>query len=377
MAKCRPPGSQDEMEDALGYKVASLDNTYSDTERFYSDLTIVPSNIYEKTRNELDEYLRTKQHRYSKAAPENYLPGPGISKVCDYCSTFPVTADIYYDFGFHLPLQLTKDEALAVMSIAQPQFFKLPREVRDEIYTYAIPKAELQMIDSGDVSGVNFARGIGDPSGFYFPFRSNLGILAVNRQMRKEALRLAYRKTSIRLYDMDDFLKTAISIGEVGRHNVEFLSFTWESKSDMESIGNEDLSFGCDCIRLPNLHSIRCVQLLKHFNRLKCLRLHFESDLLSTLSCADFRNDPGVRSLCTLHRFDKLEIVNESGEPAHHSNSRRITNCYLVCVCVCVCVCVLRGGSGLSTHPWNLGSRKALVPVRDIRRADRNCLSPS
>lgn len=120
---------------------------------------------------------------------------------------------------------------------------------------------------------------------------------------------------------MDDFLKTAISIGEVGCHNVEFLSFAWESKNDMESIGNEDLSFERDCIRLPNLHSIRCVQLLRHFNRLQCLRLHFESDLLSTLSCADFRNDPGFRSLCTLHKIDKLEIFNESGEPADRHES--------------------------------------------------------
>lgn len=40
---------------------------------------------------------------------------------------------------------------------------------------------------------------------------------------------------------------------------------------------------------------------------------------------------------------------------------------------------ILRRGSGLSTHPWigDLGSEKALVLVRDIRRADRNCLSPS
>ncbi|OJJ81012.1 uncharacterized protein ASPGLDRAFT_60693 [Aspergillus glaucus CBS 516.65] len=90
------------------------------------------------------------------------------------------------------------------------QFFRLPREVRDDIYAYAIPETEMQIVGSRDVSGVGFARGMGDPSGFYFPFRSNLGILAVNRQMRKEALRLVYRKTSIHLNDMDEFIKFAL-----------------------------------------------------------------------------------------------------------------------------------------------------------------------
>lgn len=68
----------------------------------------------------------------------------------------------------------------------------------------------MQIAGSRDVSGVDFARGMGDPSGFYFPFRSKLDILAVNRQMRKEALRLVYRKTSIHLNDMDEFIKFAL-----------------------------------------------------------------------------------------------------------------------------------------------------------------------
>lgn len=100
-----------------------------------------------------------------------------------------------------------------------PSFFRLPRETRDDIYAYAIPTTELQVVGSGDASGVEFARGMGDPSGFYFPFRSNLGILAANRQIRKEALRLAYRKTSIRLDDINEFIKFAILIGNIGRHN--------------------------------------------------------------------------------------------------------------------------------------------------------------
>ena len=87
-----------------------------------------------------------------------------------------------------------------------------PREIRDVIYAYAIPTTELHVVGSGDASGVEFARGMGDPNGFYFPFRSNLGILATNIQMRKEALRLIYRKTSIHLDGMDEFIKFSISM---------------------------------------------------------------------------------------------------------------------------------------------------------------------
>lgn len=162
-------------------------------------------------------------------------------------------------------------------------FFRLPRETRDEIYAYAIPTTEMQVVGSGDASGVEFARGMGDPSGFYFRFRSNLGILAANRQMSKEALRLAYRKASIRLDDMDEFIKSAILIENIGRHNIESISFAWESQSYMESISHESLDSEHDCIGLLRLHSIRCVQLLGNFKKKKkkpkCVRLCFEYEL--------------------------------------------------------------------------------------------------
>lgn len=138
--------------------------------------------------------------------------------------------------------------------------------------------------------------------------------------MRKEALRLVYRKTSFHLDGMDEFVKFAISIGKTGRQNVESISFAWESKSDMESVADEDLSSEHIYMRLPNLHSIRCVQLLRNFKRLKCLRLHFDDDLLSTLSSDDFKNDPGLRNLHLLDRIDKVDIP---GEPADRHESGR------------------------------------------------------
>ena len=173
------------------------------------------------------------------------------------------------------------------------------------------------MVSSGGFCGIEFARATGDPTGFYFPFRSVLGALAVNRQMRDESLPLAYRKTSIYLDNMDDFIRFAVAIGEVGRENVESLSFTWESPSDTECLTE---SGG---IRLPKLHSVRCVQLLRGFARLKHLCLYFEDDLLSTLILTDFEVDQGICGLRSLSQVDTIEILNQSGEPADQHQSIR------------------------------------------------------
>ena len=53
MAKRRPLISLAEVEDRLGYKLAPLDDADTE-ERFYSDLTRVPLEIYERTLHELD-----------------------------------------------------------------------------------------------------------------------------------------------------------------------------------------------------------------------------------------------------------------------------------------------------------------------------------
>lgn len=155
------------------------------------------------------------------------------------------------------------------------RFFELPRELRDHIYTYAIPRAEVYATSLGYTNSLNFTRGISNPSGFYFPFRCGLGIFAVNKQMREETLALAYRRTSFQLEDMDYFVKFAVSIGKVGRDNVESISFTWESRSDTECTNNDESDDEDRLIKLPSLHTMRCVQLLAQFKRLRFLRLFF------------------------------------------------------------------------------------------------------
>ncbi|KAL4918662.1 hypothetical protein BDW62DRAFT_60661 [Aspergillus aurantiobrunneus] len=170
-----------------------------------------------------------------------------------------------------------------------------PREIRDALYTYAIPRATLQYTSSGFV-GLALSRAIADPSGFYYPFRSDLGLLAVNKQVREEALGIAYRKSFVQLEDMDDFIVFAISIGKIGQGNVESMSFTWESKSDPSSTGGVWDS-DSDPIKLPVLHTTRYIQLSEHFRRLGYLRLSFDDYIISKLSTSDFQNDAGIQTL--------------------------------------------------------------------------------
>ena len=72
-------------------------------------------------------------------------------------------------------------------------------------------------------NGFNFVESIDDPSGYYSPFSNELTILRVNRQMRQEALPLAYRRTIFRVDDMNDLVKLLIAVGRIGRDNIESL----------------------------------------------------------------------------------------------------------------------------------------------------------
>jgi len=113
-------------------------------------------------------------------------------------------------------------------------FFRLPKELRDKIYGFALPKGELKIKDGNSFDEVNFAGGIGDLGGFYFPLSNDLVVLRVNRQMRQEALPFVYRSTVFQLDDMDDLIKLLIAVGQIGRDNIESLELVWESRTDSE-----------------------------------------------------------------------------------------------------------------------------------------------
>lgn len=194
-------------------------------------------------------------------------------------------------------------------------FFRLPREVRDKIYTFALPMGKWQIGDVENYDGFNFTGSIGDPSGFYFPLSSELTVLRVDRQIRQEALPLAYRRMVFHLDDMDNLIKLLIAVGRIGRDNIESLELIWESRADSELKWDEAPDSDDLFLTLPALHAVKCVQLLKQCKRLKFLRLYFESDLITDISPDAFKSDPGIRELCSIRGIKRVQIWNLGHEP--------------------------------------------------------------
>lgn len=79
MAKRRPPVSLEHMENVLGYKISVSES--AQYKRFYSDLTTVPSDVYERTKREFEEFLRTKHSGQGKTKVKRQTPQTGIRYV--------------------------------------------------------------------------------------------------------------------------------------------------------------------------------------------------------------------------------------------------------------------------------------------------------
>ncbi|KAK2820059.1 hypothetical protein FQN49_007760 [Arthroderma sp. PD_2] len=200
------------------------------------------------------------------------------------------TVDIRYGSGFRLPLVLTVNDASKILAATHFQNTrpgsgdnlspKLPQELRDMIYEFALPDDKWQKRDTNNEFDTSaFFTGLGDPSGLYFPPSKTLGALALNREIRLEALPLAYQNTPFHFDNIDDFIRFGISIGSIGRGNVTSLEFAWESRADFFPpsllTSDQDDLLG----RLPSIHVLRCIKLLRELRKLKRLRLWFDSDI--------------------------------------------------------------------------------------------------
>ncbi|EED17211.1 hypothetical protein TSTA_022650 [Talaromyces stipitatus ATCC 10500] len=278
MAKRRQLPTIDQIESKLGYKLDYLDNVDDDIPTFYSDLTPVPNSAYERALREFDV---ARKQELKGADSSHGLPILGA----------PKTSSI---------------------------FFRLPRELRDRIYMFSIPSCEWTLGDVDQFNSTTFAGALGDPTGFFFPLNKDLSVLLVNKQIRQEALPIAYRKTFFRLDDIDDFIKVIISIGQIGRANIESVEFSWESRSDLSYQMGKYLESDDNNSHLPALHVLRCVQLLKECRRLAFLRLYFEPDLISNMSIASFQADPGIRELSSVRGIRRVEIGTAVFEPLDH-----------------------------------------------------------
>ncbi|TGO45209.1 hypothetical protein BCON_0412g00010 [Botryotinia convoluta] len=200
-----------------------------------------------------------------------------------------------------------------------PMFSKLPKELHDKIYTFALPRREWKVADVDDLNELNFARGIGDLSGFYSRL-SSFTVLRVNKQMRQEALPFAYRMTVFHIDDMDDLVKLLISIGDIGRDNIKSLELAWQSRSDFEFQWAEAPDPNQYSLTLPTLHAAKCVQLLKQCKSLSFLRLYFEKDLILGMSSLAYNTDLGIRELSSVRGIERVEICDLGYEPLEQCN---------------------------------------------------------
>lgn len=146
-----------------------------------------------------------------------------------------------------------------------------------------------------------FARCIGSLSGFHFPLNDDIAILRVNRQMREEALPLAYRRTTFELYDWDELITLLLSIGQIGRDNIEALRFSIRSPMHMGS--NWAGLLEDDHTKEPHPHVMKCAQLLK-----QCKRLEYLND--SYLEFIDMDGNSVEQNL-TIEGIYSLRVLRE------------------------------------------------------------------
>ncbi|KAH7113076.1 hypothetical protein EDB81DRAFT_922366 [Dactylonectria macrodidyma] len=276
MAKFTSRLSLTEMEERLGFTANSMTPPDPATERFYSDLKPVPDNTLGRLFREYEEQLSRKYEELNETNPTHRRMAK-TSRVLPKMgeNLFP-SIDTSYD---NCP------------------FPKLPRELRERIYSFALPQREL-WIDAFDHP--IFPARVGDPSGFFFELGKEPAILAVSRQTRQEALPSAYRNTTFCLGDIDNVIKFLVAVGHIGRSNITSLQFSWESMNDSGPI-------------LPSSH-VRCVQLLNECRRLRFLRICLDRNIFENTSVHEFMADPGIAGLCSLRRIRTLEVVDKNDE---------------------------------------------------------------
>ncbi|KAF2010828.1 hypothetical protein BU24DRAFT_471882 [Aaosphaeria arxii CBS 175.79] len=317
MVKRKPTRTLPEMQKELGYDGSALRLNVEDFRRFYSDFRPVGKSAFDLIMREYEAYQKARKFEYNIRSS-----GQRLTKT--QVGFHRLAADIQYGFGLHVPFLLTENEVLCIEAIAQLQphvryatvskLSRLPREIRERIYKFALHGGEWHIGDIDTFNKVTFMGGVGDPSGFYFPLSSEIDMLSVSRQMRQEVLHLAYQVTAFHLDDMDDLIKLLIAVGEMGRANITTIHFPWESRSDLECKWDENSVSDDNFLQLPALHVTTCIKLLKQCIKLRNLRIYFEGALIEGMDPKAFKTNPGIEALYSV-QVDNVEIWSLSDEP--------------------------------------------------------------
>ncbi|KAK0648695.1 hypothetical protein B0T16DRAFT_456153 [Cercophora newfieldiana] len=321
--------------------------TPTGTKRLFSNLRPVSTDRIERTEKEYEEYVRRRK-RTERDCPitlkpgesETVLAGQKYSVIIGHDhgpGSYRFAVDIHYGFGLDLAFLFSDYEAAHLLSTAKLHnritststsspattavLSLLPLEIRQTIYKFALPRGVWRMAGDETFERENFPRGIGDPSGFYYPLGKALSILRVNKQIRKEALPIAYCRTTFRLYNLDSAIKFLVAVGQIGRENIETLDLYWESTSEPA------YNWDTDAIerppgKLPADTASTCIQLLQQCKRLRHLTLHFDGDLIQEIGFDAFRSDAGVEGLCSLQGLKMVDVQELGVKPLESDFSK-------------------------------------------------------
>ncbi|KAK2761775.1 hypothetical protein FQN54_001603 [Arachnomyces sp. PD_36] len=277
------------------------------SERYFSSLEKVPRGTLDVIRREAREQIRCECVGSSASSEDDAVLGSEkvhvladgddsvvLKRVDSRNVHYIYTVSINYGCDFDLQLNLTKHEAATIVSI---------RNLRPDLTEQSVTGIG----SNEDFTEENFVEGIGDQTGFYFRFTKELTLLRVNKQMRQEALPLVYRLTHFEVTDIPCFVQFGISVGQIGRENINSLALTWEDGSDFRDRSGQP--------RLPCIHASRCVSLLKRFKALKFLTIYLDANYNRHRSLDELQADPGLFELSSVRGLQRAEILSSSNTP--------------------------------------------------------------
>lgn len=228
-------------------------------------------------------------------------------------------------------LLLTAAEALAVTAlddlehstvkpaVSQAQkststLLALPPELRETIYRHVLAGRHWAVPERKAWRQNTVCRALGDPGGLYTSFSEGIAILRVNKQIRREALPVAFQETAIRAVDLDGAVALLLAIGRIGRDNITSFQLGWDSYADNQIKWSLPEIPENVHLKLPSLHVPMCIDLLKQCPRLTHLTLVFPDFIMTDKPLSEFQSDPGIKLCCSLRNIKRLDIVEEIAE---------------------------------------------------------------
>ncbi|KAH6683895.1 hypothetical protein B0J14DRAFT_445250, partial [Halenospora varia] len=131
-------------------------------------------------------------------------------------------------------------EVLGIHKTALP-FLQLPREVRDQIYTYVLTIPEPIMLPESGLALPMFLTLDNFPSQRLVP-----NLCLVNKQIQAEAAEILYSKNTFHFPNPSDFYRFEEDIGPTNRPFIHSISIDLLSPSDRRVIPHPDLVATCD-----------------------------------------------------------------------------------------------------------------------------------